>query len=193
MGVYTNTVDLYLGGMFTFLSLEQTMSYDIKCKSKRDAHNVERRIKSLLAKSRFTANVLRSTTPRLHLVSFASVKLRTAKHYCGNHAGPCLRGGGRHAKMTYLEGADWVAFNDMVNDCLDSLSIDANAGSSHCVVRKGRERCTDYIDGPLAGGEWAKEGGDYEDHCGSKVGTVPTSDYPPGTPGIDQWRTSKAA
>jgi len=159
-----------------------------------DAIAFEQRINELLADSRFTCEVDRTkrNRPRPGWVTFSMVRLRESKPYCGNHAGPCRVNPffhRPHLKGKWLEGADWVAFNDMVNDALDSLSIVADVSSSHCIIRKGRERCVAYIDGERHGGEWAKQGR-YNDHCGKPIGSVPTSDYPNGTPGIDTWQAS---
>jgi hypothetical protein len=125
------------------------------------------------------------------------VRLFAAKDYCGNHPGPCLLGGRRHRHYCYLEGADWVAYNDLINKVLDRLGIEADVGSSTCAVRKGRRRRVVYeqhfiqLGNGRAVADWERTGAPacYEDWCGHRG--APPSRYPDGTPGI--YATSRAA
>ena len=91
----------------------------------------------------------------------------------------------RNAK--YLEGLDWVEFNDRINDVLDSLNVNARVYTSVCEIRRGTERRIHYGSHPIPGNymgltEWDKVGedSDYEDYCGR---IAPESTYPFGTPG----------
>ena len=92
--------------------------------------------------SRFTA--------RLELnngkLSIHQIRLKASKSYCGNHPYPCpvTPFERRHRKGKWLEGADWVGFNDLINDVLDDLAVDADVGSSLVTIRKGRKRCVRY-------------------------------------------------
>jgi hypothetical protein len=137
-----------------------------------------------IAPSRFVCRVrvLDRRTIRLE-----TVRLFAAKYYCGNHPGPCRPGGPRHRRRVYLEGADWVAFNDLVNDVLDRLGVSANVGS-HIAVRRGRRRRVIYDafmpDPSLGVAIWEQIGdpSDYADHCGRR--DAPPGRFPAGTPGI---------
>jgi hypothetical protein len=137
--------------------------------------------------SRFTGRVeLHKSNITIH-----DVRLREKKHYCGNHPNACpVRPGVHtpHKRMNFLEGADWVGFNDMINDVLDSLAVSASAGSSLCKIRKGLMRRMRYV-GHFIGAtnfrEWDKDDTRYE--CYVRKGRPPT-DYPQDTPGVAEWR-----
>lgn len=123
----------------------------------------------------------------LSTISLTGIRLRKKKDYCGSHAGPCRNQGFErpHKHMNYLEGLDWVSFNDMVNDLLDDLGVSANVESSACIMRKGRQRRQVY-DGPpgsdfyLDAPDW-----DYADCIGQEH---LHSDCVEGTPGIRGWQ-----
>ena len=140
-----------------------------------------------LARSRFTATLVDERHGRWFVLNIYDVRLRQKKDYCGNHAGPCLVREKRHFETRYLEGADWVAFNDMLNDVLDRLEAAADVASGHCTVRRGRRRRVHY---GANGQIWDRYGyeGDYEDWCGRKAAR---STYPDSTPGIPEWRLRK--
>jgi hypothetical protein len=137
--------------------------------------------------SRFTANLSQIRNG----FEISTIRLRQSKDYCGNHPLPCpIRPGGHrpHKHLPYLEGADWVAFNDMLNDVLDRLKVSANVASSHVIIRKGDKRCVEYDSQPLRNGidnEWVRDSGCFECRIGIKS---PRSDYPPGTPGIPEYK-----
>lgn len=65
-------------------------------------------------------------TTRNHLYfELSEIRLKEAKPYCGNHAGPCIvrvferpRRNGR-----WLEGEDWMRVHALVNEVLDSLNV----------------------------------------------------------------------
>lgn len=135
-----------------------------------------------LGDSRFTVEVEEVGKTRIKI---RNVRLRESKRYCGNHPYACDIETGRKGK--YLEGSDWVEFNDLLNDVLDGLHVGAWVRSSVCEIRRGTERRISY-DGYLANSfnnefQWYKQGEDweYEDHCGS---VAPNSEFPLGTPGI---------
>lgn len=113
-------------------------------------------------------------------IKLSNIRLRVAKPYCGNHAGPCVVGRpGRHRRARYLEGADWVEFNDLINDTLDHLNVSARVWTSVCVIREGRDRRIDYDSAQGRQGEWDKRGV-MANYCGREA---PRSTYPAGTPG----------
>jgi hypothetical protein len=141
-------------------------------------------ISAALRKSRFTARIDYS----VNKVSIHDVRLKESKDYCGNHPYACpVRPGGHqaHKRQKFLEGADWVAFNDGINNVLDGLGVSANVASSLVVIRKGLERCVSYYGHSQNGisNEWDKQGF-YENHIGKPH---PKAEYPEGTPGIYSW------
>lgn len=168
------------------------MAFVIRCKSHEDALRVEQVVGQHLARSRFTLTTVRCRggmrvewTGSRYQVAIRGVRLRQIKDYCGSHAGPCLLTGRKHRHSRYLEGLDWVSFNDMVNDALDSIDFDGDAGSPVCNIRKGRERRVEYT--ADQNGDWHREGDymDYVDCCGQPP---VASGYVEGTPGIFGWR-----
>lgn len=136
------------------------------------------------------------------VIQLRSIRLKESKVYCGSHPFACDINGGRRA--VYLEGADWVEFNDRVNDVLDNLEVAAKVKSAVCIIRKGRNRRLAYNGHWLVG--WQREGlrnvkvfsedplgpnphpewkmdepdDNYEDWCGHYA---PNSWFPEGTPG----------
>lgn len=138
----------------------------------------------ILTLSRFTARI----ESNHNKITIHNVRLKQSKHYCGNHPFACpVRPFEKpHKKLIYLEGADWVAFNDMINDVLDRLFISADVRSSLVIIRKDKRRCV-YYWGHLLNAfnnEWNKEGEFYEDWMGRKA---PRSRFPKGTPGIPEY------
>lgn len=134
-----------------------------------------------ISKSRFTAQL---QFIGKH-IKIADIRLKESKPYCGNHPAACERGGS-HRKAKYLEGADWIEFNDLVNDLLDSLNCSANVASSVCIIRKGLKRRIFYSYNRLSFGnnQWHKdevESSAWGNYCGEKA---PRSYFPDGTPGI---------
>lgn len=81
------------------------------------------------------------------------VRLTQKKAYCGQHAGPCDLGAPGNARKKYshyLEWWDWIEWNNLVNDVLDDLGVDADVWSlphgmdidqgKRFYVRRGRMR-----------------------------------------------------
>jgi hypothetical protein len=132
--------------------------------------------------SRFSVEIDILSARRLKM---RNVRLKESRPYCGSHPNACeVAGADRSYK--YLEGTDWVEFNDRINDCLDFLNINARVFSGVCEVRAGTKRRINYgshhtgwFNQPY---EWDKVGEpcDYEDYCGIYA---PDSSYPFGTPG----------
>lgn len=145
-------------------------------------------IQGRIANSRFTAEV----EPRRRAVKILQVRLRKKKLYCGNHPKACERAvHGKHKRLDYLEGADWVEFNDMINDVLDMLNVECSVTTAVCILRKGRRRRVQYdANTQQADGNWAwdKDGPDfhYTDNCGNGEFDKVLSKFPFGTPGIDE-------
>lgn len=135
--------------------------------------------------SRFTAEV----DTRASDVIILSVRLRERKLYCGNHPKACERtGGGKHRRLAFLEGADWVEFDDMINDLLDELNVDCNVNSRDCVLRSaGRRRVCYTASNQFANGTWIWDKKGEEEHYSDLRGLpppYPPSEFPIGTPGI---------
>ena len=139
-------------------------------------------INATLAGSRFTAAV----TTKKKSVEIRNVRLTYRKDYCGNHPLPCpVRAIHRkHPVNRLLEGADWVGFNDMLNNVLDGIGCVCDCASSHVVIRKAGARCVRYDAQALSNGidnEWVKNSGAFKNYIGKRA---PRSRYPAGTPGF---------
>lgn len=151
-----------------------------------EASELAHQIAKLFAETRFVVPDIstKQCGPRSKYkaeVSFGLVKLAKSKLYCGNHPSACELGNKDDKKSKHLEGADWVEFDDRLNDLLDTYCISADVGAS-VIIRKGKKRCIEYRNGakPLFGNyQWAKHG-EYDDYCGRKA---PRSHFPEGTPG----------
>lgn len=167
------------------------MAFKINKISGAELHTIESDLVRAISISRFTARVERHTSN----ITIHDVRLRVAKDYCGNHPNACpVRPGVHrpHKETKHLEGADWVAFNDMLNDVLDCLSVSANAASSLCIIRKGSARRMRYEGHFLQNGidrEWNRDDTQYASYL--RKGHPPTV-YPLDTPGIAEWRLETA-
>lgn len=154
-----------------------------KCKTSIDMQTIATALKrALQLGGRFIADI----TSDSRKVTIRKVRLTYRKDYCGNHPLPCpVRAvPRRHPVNTLLEGADWVGFNDMINDVLDTLGVDCDAGSSHVKIRKNGARCVRYDAQPLRNGidnEWVKDSGAFENHMHREH---KHASYPEGTPGF---------
>jgi len=116
------------------------------------------------------------------------IRLKENKPYCGSHPESCVTPFGAERKVynrNYLEGSDWVDFNDRLNDCLDYYCVSANVKSSVCIIRKRSCRRTVY--GSHQRGmfrEWnMDEPRAYDDYCSEAKVLAPDSFFPEGTPG----------
>lgn len=127
------------------------------------------------------------------ILALKAIRLRVSKDYCGNHAFACdvanpRRAGRPHRHTKFLEGADWVAFNDLVNDVCDLLGLYAHVWSDALnvdrgiVVRRGYERCVRYFARVSQGGDWCRFG-EYRDCRDKRI----VADYPAGTPGYPRY------
>jgi hypothetical protein len=157
------------------------MTYKLQFNTIPNSEAFHRRFHTFLEESRFKCEI----RPRYGkpVITLHQIRLKESKPYCGNHPGRCELGGPKR-KGNFLEGADWVGFNDMVNSVLDNLDISAYVSSVACVMRRGKDRCVEYIMGSQ--GEWAKFGR-YEMCC---LHEPPVTKYPQGTPGVPEWMLS---
>lgn len=142
------------------------------------------------------------------LIYIKHVKLKGAKDYCGNHPAACERIGIRHVKRRFLEGADWVEFNDTLNDLLDTFCVSAvvqsfvRDGTTDRLplrIRCGMHRRSNYKSGYFNGQKsaprenqvWQGRGhadADYAVNSGFDMTRVEkdNADFPAGTPGINE-------
>ena len=160
------------------------MGFLITLKDKSRIHEVFKEICKVKETSRFNFGMeIIKGRIKLGGKGVTGIRLKEAKDYCGAHAGPCKFTGikEKHKKMKFLEGADWVAFNDMINDILDRMGIEANVASSVCVIRKGLLRRTNY--GSWGNGDFKKDEDAYAIVTSGKF----KSNYPNGTPGVPSY------
>lgn len=132
---------------------------------------------------RFTARVEVVSCRR---VKITEVRLTEKKLYCGNHPCACENPFQKHICLPFLEGADWVEFNDLLNDLLDGLKVPAKVWSGVVNVRDGWLRRVYYREGEFIGGAWQWDRqGENSDWADSRFeGLPPHSEFPIGTPGI---------
>lgn len=150
------------------------------------AETLKSNLQKMVDNSRFTVGDIEIHGERKPWIKIREVRLREKKHYCGNHpfACPVRPWPQRHANAVYLEGADWVEWNDRVNDVLDEMGLGANVKTAVCVIRKDTKRRISY-DGWFINqwnAVWDREADsdEYVDYCGRKA---PASWYPEDTPG----------
>ena len=66
-------------------------------------------------------------------IEFTQIRLAEAKEYCGNHPGECFVnpfvGEQKKRKSRCLEWVDWVRFNNLLNDILNEMKMEANIWS----------------------------------------------------------------
>ena len=118
------------------------------------------------------------------VIKLRNIRLNEKKLYCGNHPNACQNPFGSPPRMgNYLEGADWVDFNDRLNDLFDHYDWSARIRSSVCEIRDGNLRRINY-GSHMRGNfwQWDQSGSesDFADYVGK---TAPPSTYPFGTPG----------
>lgn len=159
------------------------------------AHDVRLILDVAVEASRFTAKITGNYGGSLEI---KMVRLRVRKSYCGNHPNECVInpyiGEQKHKVCRFLEGADWVEFNDLLNDALDAGGISCVIFSrpleikERLMVRKGTMRRTAYNSEPLISGGMLRghtwigdEPGVWAD-CTKREPVC--ADFPEGTPGI---------
>lgn len=131
----------------------------------------------------FTVEIEQTDFNKLKL---KNVRLKEKRPYCGNHPNACdVTVGRRERSYNYLEGTDWVSFNDLVNDVCDLWSVNANIYTSVCWLRKGNQRRIRYGSSKIRMTnfyQWDNKGEDSD--YGIYLGRLaPPSEYPYGTPG----------
>lgn len=157
---------------------------------------VRQALEASLGQTRFTARVgcpvVRPGRRSAGQFSVHVVRLKRAKDNCGQHPGPCLLNR-PHRVSRFLEGADWVAFNDFINDTLDRLAVSADVWTinreavrgGRFYLRRGRCRRMEYDCAPFSPMSpqvgWEPLSAEFEDWIGR---SAPRSWYPAGTPGI---------
>ncbi len=174
----------------------------IKCKNPDDRSKVVKAIKAKLEESRFTADVFEMNHHQHRLViRLENIRLVDKKDYCGAHPNEC-QVNRPHKTTRYLEGGDWIGWNDMLNDVLDRMKMDADAwsynresrGGGKYPIRLGLCRRTNYESEMVC--QWGRtffhwdsavNADDFTNYCGKKA---PRSTYPDGTPGLATWRRS---
>lgn len=177
------------------------MALEINIRSNHSDRDVMYAIAGLLAASRFTAEVRYGKVKRRDKKTYTGaltvhdVRLNQSKVYCGSHPAGCENPPDPKAKKPFggktkfLEGADWIAFNDLLNDALDKLGASADVASFVVEIRRAECRRTryDYHTDARNQPEWDKTGADhhYENFCGKEP---PTTVFPDGTPGTPTWR-----
>lgn len=114
------------------------MAYTIKPSNPKDCKRISAALERAIGKDGRFLIQEPSVLPRR--VELRGVRLLQAKPYCGNHAGPCVLGRPLRS-YRYLEGEDWIAFNEIVNDVLDKLKVAA-------LVWSTRVDLLDHIDMP---------------------------------------------
>jgi len=132
--------------------------------------------------TRFTARVDVITSKSIKI---RNIRLKESRKYCGNHPNACELNAGPSRSAKYLEGADWVYFNDMINDLCDALYVDATISTAVCKVRKGKLRRI-YYGSHMHGFNW-QWNMDEPDDCYAifdEGEPAPNSEFPYGTPGI---------
>lgn len=155
-------------------------------------------VQAAVDSSRFTCQMRQENfRNKLHPgIKVTEVRLRNKKFYCGAHAGPCVNLTGRPKyKRRFLEGLDWVGFNAMLNDVLDSMSANCEVFSFNreayvrggkYFIRRGTRRRVEYAYEPIGVGIfhlWTQGPDNYfADFCGKPPPRLPNI-VDSGTPG----------
>lgn len=134
-------------------------------------------------------------------IELKSIRLKTSKEYCGSHPGACELAFREHRNRKYLEGADWVEFNDMLNIYMDTNQISCVIWSApmerqvsqrgeRMRIRIGMHRRINYdmrhLEGPFRGNATWELNGELKDFdvAGPDKDLIRYSTFPEGTPGI---------
>jgi len=159
---------------------------DLKFRNSNDKQRIARSLQSFVRRSRFTFDLVDAGE---RLLRIYKVRLRTRRYYCGNHPNVCnVDNGRKHPKALFLEGADWVDFNDRLNDILDKAGIECKITSmwSRWIIRNWDVRRWVYPSVPprneFSNYEWDLRND--EDLFTKGSGKPEVSDFPYGTPGI---------
>lgn len=143
--------------------------------------SIARLIEKTINFTRFTAEIERFHGKKLK-IRIRNIRLRESKPYCGSHPSFCESPSNKPRKAKFLEGADWVAFNDLLNTFCDAFGLSASIKSSVCKIRYGKERRVEYsATYRKMIPQWEMDG-EHEEITYSPD-TWLKSEYPPGTPG----------
>lgn len=157
---------------------------------------IEVAIREAIAASRFRADVSQETNRWGQIIRIDYVRRRSYRDYCGQHPNGCVVANKPHTRERLLEGADWVGFNDGLNDALDRLAADIDVWSynreaspgGRYFIRKGLERRVEYASHEVHffgrfGFLWDRDGL-HQNWIGHEA---PRSEFPDDTPGIPCW------
>jgi hypothetical protein len=176
------------------------VAFEIRLKAPARGPEVERALRAAVEASRFTVGRIAWDGDRTVLVGGKNdlgVRLRTPRPYCGNHPAACEEQAPRvpagRRNLTFLEGADWIAFNALVNDVLDQMEVNATVRNGGGItIRKDTRRRVRYGHTTVRGWgrtfhNWEPTGSpeDYQDYCGREA---PVARFDPGTPGCPCYR-----
>lgn len=171
----------------------------IKPKRAEEVYAIKSELLTRLEVSRFKAAVSIENSS----VKIRTVRLREKKDYCGQHPGPCVVTPFRerkHSRASYLEGADWVGFNRLLNDLCDDFGWECDIWSHSMEfkgkmrIRLGRLRRFRYeaeVVSDFGHQAWMPRGedSDFIDRVGK---SPPADEYPEDTPGLAEWRPEPA-
>lgn len=134
-----------------------------------------------------------TTTARAHIIRIGNVKLKKPKPYCSAQPGPCWqRSLHTHCWYNHLEGADWVGFNDGINDILDGMNVQANVRQGAVLIRLAGLRRVRYGADKEEGFPqqwWQKRGDLNSDFMDCRhLATTPRAWFPEGTRGFPVWK-----
>jgi hypothetical protein len=163
----------------------------VKCKSRDRESDVFTALVFAIRKSRFTAEL---EYDKKYGIKLYNIRLKRAKPYCGQHPGPCVALFPRpHRNHRYLEGLDWVGWNQMLNDVLDKMEVEADAFSFNresltprYFIRRGRLRRLKYpyeYRGNFAHWTQGSIEEDFVDCNGKEPPAIPWYVVDAGTPG----------
>lgn len=154
----------------------------ISIKDDTNKHDIVDAINKEFVGTRFTMDIEAKNS----IVNIKNIRLKESKEYCGNHPNACEIQvvGRKNRKAKFLEGADWVEFNDRLNDVLDRLYVNANVNSAICNIRIGYDRRVQY-DSHWNFNQWEWDRNGFPNHYESWTHgeRAPSSIYPEGTPG----------
>lgn len=152
----------------------------------RTVREVMLELESAINCSRFIAKHIDQANSQA--IKITDVRLKIKKKYHGSNANVFQHSWKKtFPRQLFLEGADWVEFNDLVNNVLDKLNVSAKVETNTCVIRKGEKRRITY-DADYSSWNpnvmvWEKKGA--EGHYVDNMGKPPIeSQFPLGTPGI---------
>lgn len=128
------------------------------CKGGLSEDEFKDRLKSFIGRTRFRIGSLYSkrVSGRKYCALFIinEVRLKNKRPYFGFGA---MAGSGKGAgpkikQATYLQGVDWIEFNDLLNDLCDKENVSSRIWTGTCLIRDGMKRRIRYSISPQ--GSW---------------------------------------